>query len=164
MKPSSASSTGERRSSIAWVALAASRMPESKRLRKYPELEASAARCALNSTPSAQRAMSVSFSLRQRAASEEWCASPPLSVILGSAAAAAEDEGLEAARARLRGAMFAARGRRPPARALGPAGARTPDGASTMRGVNNGTHGKWEGLDSVNHGILTHTRRTRLSL
>eukprot|EP00964_Phaeocystis_antarctica_P120916 scaffold84649_cov75-Phaeocystis_antarctica.AAC.1 len=30
--------------------------------------------------------MLVSFSWRQRAASEEWCASPPLSVILGAAA------------------------------------------------------------------------------
>eukprot|EP00964_Phaeocystis_antarctica_P112029 scaffold76252_cov57-Phaeocystis_antarctica.AAC.5 len=68
-------------------------MPESKRLRKYPELEASAARCALNSTPSAQRAMSVSFSWRQRAASEEWCASPPRSVIVG---AAAEDNDVRA--------------------------------------------------------------------
>ena len=52
--------------------------------------------------------MSVSFSLRQRATSEEWCGSPPLSVILG-AAAAAEDEGLEAVRARLR--LYAAYGR-----------------------------------------------------
>ena len=50
----------------------------------------------MNSTPSAQTAMSVSFSLRQRATSEEWCASPPLSVILG-AAAEAEDEGLDMA-------------------------------------------------------------------
>ena len=49
--------------------------------------------------------VSVSFSFRQRAASEEWCASPPLSVILG--AAAAEDEGLDAMRARLRGGMLA---------------------------------------------------------
>eukprot|EP00964_Phaeocystis_antarctica_P058338 scaffold34602_cov72-Phaeocystis_antarctica.AAC.4 len=96
MKASSAPSTGERRPSISWVGLAASRMPESKRLRKYPEEAASAARCALNSTPSAQTAMSVSFSLRQREASEEWCASPPNSVILG-AAVVAEDEGLAAA-------------------------------------------------------------------
>ena len=51
--------------------------------------------------------MSVNFSLRQKPASEEWCASPPLSVILG--AAAVEDEALEAARPRLRGAI-AARG------------------------------------------------------
>ena len=62
---SSASSTGERSPSIAWVGLGASRMPEPKRLRNYPEEEASAARCALNSTPSAQTAMSVSFSSRQ---------------------------------------------------------------------------------------------------
>ena len=45
--------------------------------------------------------MSVSFSFRQRATSEEWCASPPLSVILG-AAAAEEDDGLEGVRARAR--------------------------------------------------------------
>eukprot|EP00964_Phaeocystis_antarctica_P141408 scaffold106446_cov63-Phaeocystis_antarctica.AAC.1 len=31
-------------------------MPDSKRVRKYTELQASAARCALNSTPSAQTA------------------------------------------------------------------------------------------------------------
>ena len=60
----------------------------------------------MNSTPSAQTAMSVSFSLRQSATSEEWCASPPLSVILG-AAAVEEDEGLAAVRPRLRGAMHA---------------------------------------------------------
>ena len=65
-------------------------------------------RCALHSTPSAQTAMSVSFSLRQSATSEEWCASPPLSVILGAAAEAeAEAEELAAVRPRLRGAMGA---------------------------------------------------------
>eukprot|EP00964_Phaeocystis_antarctica_P082641 scaffold51859_cov60-Phaeocystis_antarctica.AAC.1 len=48
--------------------------------------------------------MSVNLSLHQRATSEEWCASPPLSVILR--AAAVEDEGLAAVRARLRGAIL----------------------------------------------------------
>ena len=45
-----------------WVASAASRMPDSNRLRKYFELEARATRWALilNSTPSALRAKSVS--------------------------------------------------------------------------------------------------------
>ena len=40
--------------------------------------------------------VSEPLTLRQRATSEEWCASPPLSVILGAAAEAEEDEGLEA--------------------------------------------------------------------
>ena len=54
----------------------------------------------------ADGAMSVSFSFRQRrTASEEWCASPPLSVTLGS-----EDEGLAAVRARFLGAIFAGEG------------------------------------------------------
>ena len=64
----------------------------------------------MNSTPSAQTAMSVNFSLRQKPASEEWCASPPLSVILG--AGKVEDPALEDARPRLRGAMRSARGGR----------------------------------------------------
>jgi hypothetical protein len=78
-------------------------MPESKRLRKYPELEASTMRCTLHSTPSAQTTnMSVKRASRQSEASSEWCGSPPLSVSLGVDAAALA----AAARARLRGAMF----------------------------------------------------------
>ena len=63
-------------------------MPESKRLRKYPELEASTIRWALHSTPSAQTTMSVKRASRQSEASFEWCGSPPLSLSLGAAAAA----------------------------------------------------------------------------
>ena len=63
-------------------------MPESKRLRKYPELEASTMRCALYSTPSAQTTMSVKRASRQSEASSEWCGSPPRNVSLGVAAAA----------------------------------------------------------------------------
>jgi hypothetical protein len=80
-------------------------MPESKRLRKYPELEASTMRCTLHSTPSAQTTnMSVKRASRQSEASSELCGSPPLSVCvsLGVDAAALA----AAARARLRGAMF----------------------------------------------------------
>eukprot|EP00964_Phaeocystis_antarctica_P034982 scaffold19929_cov67-Phaeocystis_antarctica.AAC.1 len=47
-------------------------------------------------------AKSVSRSSRQRATSEEWCGTPPLSVSLGAAAVEAceeEDEGLAAAAA-----------------------------------------------------------------
>eukprot|EP00964_Phaeocystis_antarctica_P030578 scaffold17279_cov65-Phaeocystis_antarctica.AAC.3 len=87
--------------SSAWVAPAASRMPDSKRFRKYPEHDASASRWALNSTPSAQTAKSVSRSSRQRATSEEWCGTPPLSVSLGAAAVVGSevDEALAAAAA-----------------------------------------------------------------
>ena len=95
-----------------WVASAASRMPDSKMFRKYPEHDASATRWALNSTPSAQTAKSVSRSSRQRPASEGWCGTPPLSVSLGAAAAAGceEDEAVAVAaavRARFLGAMVA---------------------------------------------------------
>jgi hypothetical protein len=45
-----------------WVASAASRMPDSKRFRKYFEHDASATRWALNSTASALTAKSVSQS------------------------------------------------------------------------------------------------------
>eukprot|EP00964_Phaeocystis_antarctica_P103351 scaffold68640_cov34-Phaeocystis_antarctica.AAC.2 len=83
----------------AWVASAASRMPDSKRFRKYPEHDASAIRCALNSTPSAQTAKSVSRSSRQRVTSE--CRSPPRSVSLVPAAAGREEE--EEVRARFMG-------------------------------------------------------------
>jgi hypothetical protein len=79
-KASSALSTGARMPSSECVWSAASRMPESKRLRKYPELEASTMRCALHSTPSAQTTMSVKRASRQSEASSEWCGSPPLSV------------------------------------------------------------------------------------
>ena len=103
-KVSSALSTGARMPSSECVWSAASRMPESKRLRKYPELEASTMRCALHSTPSAQTTMSVKRASRQSEASSEWCGSPPLSVSLGVDAAALAAAG---ARARLRGAMFA---------------------------------------------------------
>eukprot|EP00964_Phaeocystis_antarctica_P095199 scaffold61737_cov70-Phaeocystis_antarctica.AAC.2 len=99
-KVSSALSTGARMPSSECVSPAASRMPESNRLRKYPELEASTMLCALHSTPSAQTAMSVRRESRQSEASVAWCGSPPLSVSLGVAAAAL------AARARLRGAML----------------------------------------------------------
>merc|ERR1712194_733505 len=78
--------------SSAWVASAASRMPDSKRLRKYFELEARATRWALNSTPSAQMAKSVSRSSRQRPASEGWCGTPPLSVSLGAAPGVCEED------------------------------------------------------------------------
>ena len=57
-------------------------MPDSKRFRKYTELEASTTRWALNSTPSAQMAKSVSRSSRQRPAIVGWCGTPPLSVNL----------------------------------------------------------------------------------
>ena len=95
-----------------WVASAASRMPDSKMFRKYPEHDASATRWALNSTPSALTAKSVSRSSRQRATSEAWCGTPPLSVSLGAVASSGdeEDEGLVAAAATVRarfGAMFA---------------------------------------------------------
>merc|ERR1712194_939266 len=95
--------------SSAWVASAASRMPDSKRLRKYFELEARATRWALNSTPSAQMAKSVSRSSRQRPTSEGWCGTPPLSVSLGAALAdGEEDEALAAAvRARFVGGIVA---------------------------------------------------------
>eukprot|EP00964_Phaeocystis_antarctica_P067650 scaffold40941_cov50-Phaeocystis_antarctica.AAC.1 len=112
MKASSALSAFGRMPSSAWVAFAASRMPDSKRLRKYFELEASATRWALNSTPSAQTAKSVSRSSRQSPASEGWCGTPPCSVSLG-AVAAAGCEGAEAVaaaaavRARFLGAMLA---------------------------------------------------------
>eukprot|EP00964_Phaeocystis_antarctica_P000081 scaffold40_cov66-Phaeocystis_antarctica.AAC.5 len=109
-KASSALSTAGLMPWSAWVASAASRMPDSKRFRKYPEHDASATRCALNSTPSALRAKSVSRSSRQRAMSEVWCGTPPLRVILGAAAVAGceeEDEALAAAvvRARFFGGM-----------------------------------------------------------
>eukprot|EP00964_Phaeocystis_antarctica_P010689 scaffold5888_cov62-Phaeocystis_antarctica.AAC.2 len=112
MKASSASSAAERMPSSAWVESVASRMPDSKRFRKYFELEASATRWALNSTPSAQRAKSVSRSSRQRPASEGWCGTPPHRVSLGAAAVVGgeEDEALAAAaavRARFLGAMVA---------------------------------------------------------
>eukprot|EP00964_Phaeocystis_antarctica_P061298 scaffold36620_cov67-Phaeocystis_antarctica.AAC.4 len=113
MKASSASSAFGRMPSSAWVASDASRMPDSKRFRKYFELEASATRWAMKSTPSAQRAKSVSRSSRQRPASEGWCGTPPLSVSLVAAALAGceEDEALVAAtaavRARFLGAMVA---------------------------------------------------------
>eukprot|EP00964_Phaeocystis_antarctica_P048551 scaffold28110_cov71-Phaeocystis_antarctica.AAC.5 len=79
-----------------WVASAASRMPDSKRFRKYPEQDARATRCALNSTPSAQMAKSVSRSSCQRATSEAWCGMPPRSVSLGAAPAAVDCENDEA--------------------------------------------------------------------
>eukprot|EP00964_Phaeocystis_antarctica_P109450 scaffold73918_cov72-Phaeocystis_antarctica.AAC.2 len=97
-KASSALSTDARMPSSEYVWSAASRMPESNRLRKYPELEASTMRCALHSTPSAQTVMSVKRESRQSEASVGWCGSPPLSVSLDAAAALA-------VRARLRGAM-----------------------------------------------------------
>eukprot|EP00964_Phaeocystis_antarctica_P135801 scaffold100167_cov65-Phaeocystis_antarctica.AAC.7 len=78
--------------SSTWVASAASRMFDSKRVRKYPELDASTMRCALNSTPSAQTAKSVSRSSRQRPASDGWCGTPPHSVSLGVAVVGCEDE------------------------------------------------------------------------
>eukprot|EP00964_Phaeocystis_antarctica_P114939 scaffold78890_cov71-Phaeocystis_antarctica.AAC.1 len=98
-KVSSALSTGARMPSSECAWSAASRMPESKRLRKYPELEASTMRCALHSTPSAQTTMSVKRESRQSEASTEWCGSPPLSVSLGAARAAV-------VRARFLGGMF----------------------------------------------------------
>eukprot|EP00964_Phaeocystis_antarctica_P025402 scaffold14274_cov65-Phaeocystis_antarctica.AAC.6 len=110
MKASSASSAAGRMPSSACVASAASRMPDSKRFRKYSELEASATRCALNSTPSAQRAKSVSRSSRQRPASEGWCGTPPPSVSLGAAVAGFEENealAVAAMRARFLGAMVA---------------------------------------------------------
>eukprot|EP00964_Phaeocystis_antarctica_P099635 scaffold65448_cov64-Phaeocystis_antarctica.AAC.5 len=113
MKASSASSAFGRMPSSAWVASAASRMPDSKRFRKYFELEASATRCALNSTPSAQTAKSVSRSSRQRPVSEGWCGTPPLSVSLVAAVADGEDDEesraprVAAVRARFLGAMVA---------------------------------------------------------
>ena len=67
-------------------------MPDSKSFRKYPEHDASATRWALNSTPSALTAKSVSRSSRQRATSEAWCGTPPLSVSLGAAPAGWEEE------------------------------------------------------------------------
>ena len=76
----------------AWAASTASRIPDSKSFRKYFELEASATRWALNSTPSAQTAKSVSRSSRQRAMSDEWCGTPPLSVTLHGAVAAGYDD------------------------------------------------------------------------
>ena len=76
----------------AWVASDASRMPDSKRFRKYPEPDASTTRCALNSTPSAQTEKSVSRSSCQRATSEEWCRTPSLSVSLGAAPAGGEED------------------------------------------------------------------------
>ena len=82
MKASSTSSALGRMPSSAWVASAASRMPDSNRLRKYFELEARATRWALNSTPSALMVKSVSLSSRQRPASEGWCGTPPCSVSL----------------------------------------------------------------------------------
>eukprot|EP00964_Phaeocystis_antarctica_P100580 scaffold66177_cov68-Phaeocystis_antarctica.AAC.2 len=110
-KASSALSTAGLMPWSAWVASAASRMPDSKRFKKYPEHDASATRWALNSTPSAQTAKSVSRSPRQRATREEWCGTPPLSVSLGAAVAAGggeEDEALAAAvRARFLGSMLA---------------------------------------------------------
>eukprot|EP00964_Phaeocystis_antarctica_P089998 scaffold57506_cov62-Phaeocystis_antarctica.AAC.11 len=75
-----------------WIASAASRMPDSKRFRKYSELEASATRCTLNSTPSAQTAKSVSRSSRQRAVTEAWCGTPPRSVSLVAAVASCEKD------------------------------------------------------------------------
>ena len=98
--------------SRAWVASAASRMPDSKRFRKYFEHDASATRWALNSTPSAQTAKSVSRSSRQRPASNGWCGTPPCSVSLGTAVAAGceeDEEALElaaAVRARFLGAIY----------------------------------------------------------
>ena len=86
---------------------AASRMPESKRLRKYPELEASTMRCALHSTPSALTTMSVKRASRQSEASSEWCGSPPLSVSLGvdaTALAAAAARVVAMPRCRCKGA------------------------------------------------------------
>eukprot|EP00964_Phaeocystis_antarctica_P054225 scaffold31853_cov71-Phaeocystis_antarctica.AAC.7 len=83
-------------------------MPDSKRFRKYFELEASATRWALNSTPSALRAKSVSRSSRQRPASEGWCGTPPRSVSLVAPSGCEEGEVLAAAaavRARFLGAM-----------------------------------------------------------
>eukprot|EP00964_Phaeocystis_antarctica_P116340 scaffold80276_cov62-Phaeocystis_antarctica.AAC.5 len=80
-------------------------MPDSKRFRKYPEHDASATRWALNSTPSALTAKSVSRSSRQRATSEAWCGTPPLSVSLGAAAVVGcevEDEAAAAAAVRAR--------------------------------------------------------------
>ena len=78
------------------VALA-SRMPDSKSFRKYPEHDASATRWALNSTPSALTAKLVSRSSRQRATSEAWCGTPPLSVSLGAAPAGWEEDDEEEA-------------------------------------------------------------------
>ena len=46
----------------------------------------------MNSTPSALTAKSVSRSSRQRATSEAWCGTPPLSVSLGAAPADWEEE------------------------------------------------------------------------
>eukprot|EP00964_Phaeocystis_antarctica_P068085 scaffold41232_cov66-Phaeocystis_antarctica.AAC.6 len=81
-------------------------MPDSKRFRKYFELEARATRWALNSTPSALTAKSVSRSSRQRATSEAWCGTPPRSVSLGAAVGCEEDEEPAAAvRARFFGGM-----------------------------------------------------------
>ena len=78
-------------------------MPDSNRLRKYSELEARATRWALNSTPSALTAKSVSRSSRQRPASEGWCGTPPCSVSLVVAPADCdEDEALAAAAAAVR--------------------------------------------------------------
>eukprot|EP00964_Phaeocystis_antarctica_P130969 scaffold94850_cov64-Phaeocystis_antarctica.AAC.6 len=112
MKASSTSSAAGRMPSSVWVASAASRMPDSKRFRKYFELEASATRWVLNSTPSAQTAKSVSRSSRQRPASEGWCGMPPRSMSLGAAASKSceEDEALAATaavRAHFLGAMVA---------------------------------------------------------
>ena len=71
-------------------------MPDSKNLRKCLELDASATRCALNSTPSAQRAKSVSFSSRQRLPSEGWCGTPPRGAAsLGAAAATGCEEDVD---------------------------------------------------------------------
>ena len=67
-------------------------MPDSKRFRKYPEHDASTTQWALNSTPSALKAKSVSRSSRQRATSEAWCGTPPHSVNLGAAPGAWEEE------------------------------------------------------------------------
>ena len=72
-----------------------------KRVRKYFELEARATRWALNSTPSALTAKSVSRSSRQRPASAGWCGTPPCSVslVVAEAADCEEDEALARAAA-----------------------------------------------------------------
>ena len=74
-------------------------MPDSNRLRKYFKLEARATRWALNSTPSALTAKSVSRLSRQRPASAGWCGTPPCSVSLVAPADCEEDEALTAAAA-----------------------------------------------------------------
>ena len=75
-------------------------MPDSKRLRKYFELDASTdpVRLGIRCPLAAQTAKSVSFSSRQRAVSEEWCGTPPRSVSSDVAVAGCEEDEELAAR------------------------------------------------------------------